>query len=184
VPVRATTGNYFLDHLEFFTSRPAIFVNLVRGPREPRMSRTYRWRTFSPPEWEAAVMKRREGLMSYEQMSGSHWAMLERLITAMQSGGQIKFVLLESPRNPATFERLMSMDDSRAVLERYEAEVRQFASRLGIDYIDVSPEAELKAEHFMDTSHIKDPAAKSRFGRLVGQRLAALMPPGTENTAP
>ncbi|MCP4645551.1 MAG: hypothetical protein GY851_34220 [bacterium] len=174
MPVPRRMGNYFLDNYGFFVARPGIVLNLFTGPKEVTTHLAETWRPISPEETRAAVERHKENWSSYERNRKKSYETYRRIVARLQSKG-IEVVLLEGIRNRAYDDEVFDTPEMRSLLTLYGEEVRQFASDLGITYLDLYDEAGLSGADFTDTTHVRSGLARERFTRALSGHLAKLV---------
>ena len=99
---------------------------------------------------------------------GPQRELVEVLVQNMNDRG-IATVFLEAPANPNRVGRIL---DRRA---RYQAELEQFAQRIGATYWDFNPELDFAASDFQDGIHLASKAAKVKFTQTLSRRLTDLL---------
>lgn len=168
------TGNFFLDHYGFFSARPSAVFNLLRGPIAVDLHQAKTWRAFTEREWDSAldVLWRRIG--RYPENGQRNFEVMGRIIERLRKAGDIQVALLESVRNPRADKIMRDSEESRKVLETYEKDVRAFAESWKVPYLDITAEAELAPDEFIDTGHIRDMEAAKRYTRVLASHLIPL----------
>ena len=168
MPERTATGLYFLDHLQFFVSRPQVPVWLALGAPEPRRHRYLGRRQWTDERWVERVDALRVGFEQRAQddaLVSAHLVALEQTLTHLQRQTQWRPILLEPPLAPRARPALT---EARSAAR---ARVAPLAARLGVPLVDLDAEAALVDEDFHDFTHLRSEEAMRRYEA----RLAALV---------
>ena len=83
--------------------------------------------------------------------------------------GTTRVVLLQPPLHPTMLERGAKNN------ERHAAVMEELKSRLGVEYWDLTQEAQVVASDFHDWGHLGNPDARVRFGKALARRLVPLL---------
>lgn len=175
IGVPRRTGNFFLDHHGFFSARPTAVLNLMTGPVIPDLHQARTWRSLSEDEWAKAETSLFHRVGAYPENGACNFEVMGRTIERLREAGGIQPVLLESVRNPRADQIMRDSPACREALTRYEEDVRAYAAAWDVPYLDITAEAELTPEAFIDTSHLWDMDAAKRYTRVLASHVAALM---------
>lgn len=169
---RASVGNYFLDHAEFFLARPAAVGALFGRP-----AATYAWHQIDgmrPPtetDWRRLVNRSKAWLTRPEAVYGANEDLYVSVVGMLRDRG-LDVVLVRAPRNPAFLERLDADPEVRAARTAMEERLAALAARAGAPLWYVDTEAELDPQAFKDYTHLFRPEGRQRFTSTLARKLA------------
>ena len=160
-----TTGNYFLDHIQFFSARRENLIHpWLRLPAFPRGG----YHRLTPPYPGAEQVALERSRASPHALLAKYRELLETMIDNAQDAGA-SVVLVEGPANP----KYHAMKGKGQAL--YAKRMEAFARRHGAQYWDLNPDLDLRRADFEDGFHLGDAGARLRFQRLYCQRVAAVL---------
>jgi hypothetical protein len=166
VPLR--TGVYLWDQRSYFLSRMRIARSRVlRGPVQ---ADPHRFDELPPPSdelWERIEDRFPQRIASYERNVAYHAELLGGLIRRMSERPGVRVLLVEAPINPASLESPLVRRWYGTHIERMSAWSRAW----GVPYERLDEEAGLTAADFHDITHIASPAARSRYTRVLVDRI-------------
>jgi hypothetical protein len=179
MPERVSTGIYFLDHLQFFVSRPQVPVRLAVGALTLRRHR-YLGRT---PWTEARWAERLDALRldfarraQDEALVAAHLAALEETLTRLARDTRWRVVLIEPPLAPRARPTLAEARQAAHAL------IAPLAERMDVPLVDLDAEARLVDADFHDFTHLRSEDAmrryEARLAALIAQTLDAARPAG------
>jgi hypothetical protein len=85
----------------------------------------------------------------------------------------VEVVLLEAPRHP----ELVGTVYSPQLLADHRARLERFAREHDVHYWDLQLEANLVIGDFRDYCHLRSPAARDRYTKILAKRLTAVLTP-------
>jgi hypothetical protein len=161
--------NYFLENFKFFTVRTMAAFNVVRGPVIPTHRPNMR-PIDSEERWRHHLAWVNSEIDLYDANVDRNLGVLERMIERARTRGQVRFVLLEAPRNPRA-----APDLQPAHFAHHQSILREFAAEHDVMYWSLDDDAEFSAEEFSDFCHITDDHARNRFTELLADHLAEML---------
>jgi hypothetical protein len=168
-------GNYFLDHYKFFVARlPALSLNLLKGSVNWDSYGSDDWLVPTQKQWEKAVKRFARWQKNYVKNRDDNFGIYTRLIERLHKKN-IKVALLETTINPRTEELIYQTPEKKRLYEQYYAEVSQFAQENGVPYWDISDQANLKVEDFIDHIHVRNRKARQRYTEVLADKLTDLL---------
>jgi hypothetical protein len=161
------TGNYFIDNSQFFTARIGAVGRLITGPIDlSRLSDTRR--ILDQETWRFQVDRVSAGIRDgYPAFARDNLEVVERLIARARERGDVRIALLVTPINPRALAEFEPGSQ-----ERFLADARTFAAKVGAELWELDDDSNLKAEDFDDWCHLGDKAVRARYTRVLSEHIA------------
>ena len=162
------TGFYGLDNAPYFLARrKEVIKNALRGGGRYGDPLDVPWyRHVATPEAWAAEKESLPNLDArYEASAALHFDVLARMIEREDARG-VDFVIAEAPINP----EWLNAPGGPAFIERFQADIRDFATEKGLPFAALNEMAALVTADFVDMEgHVKTEEARARCTDAIGQ---------------
>jgi len=173
LPERASTGVYFLDHLQFFVSRPQVPVRLAWGALSLRRHRYLGRTQWTDERWRERVGTLRASLETRaadEALLSAQVDALDDALSRLQRETRWRPILLMPPLAPRARPALA--EARRAAHDR----IAPRAARRGVPLVDLDAAAALGDEDFYDYTHLRSEEAMRRYERQLAALIALHLP--------
>ena len=177
LPVPFRTGIYAVDNREFLLARRRIVLrNLLRGVPKFEDPLTAPWISYvnRPEFWQEEIAKMPALVERYRRNQGVTLPVIERMMRNLARRGRVAFLLLVSPIHPGWYKEPVGAEFYAA----YLVELKDFAERNQMSFMNIAADAELVAADFVDyEGHIGNAAARDRCMRVLADRVSTLLTP-------
>jgi len=174
VPYR--TGNYFIDNWRFFLARRYFIARnvFITGPQSYGDPLDAPWlqRVNRPEFWQREIEKFPSRMQRYDTYKQANQSVIARVVAKLKMRGNASIILFQVPINPRWYD----VPNGKEFFERYQNDLRHFATQHGMSFLSAAEEAAFLPADFVDyEGHIGTPEARERCTKAIAAHAAKVM---------